>query len=76
MGKIYYLMLCLILAISLPAVAQDDEDKTARGYSYWNRTKIGGAGGVTPVVGMFDNKGIDAYLSKAGYRLWDPIRCI
>ena len=32
MGKIYYLMLCLILAISLPAVAQDDEDETARGY--------------------------------------------
>ncbi len=66
MSKMYYPVICLILAISFTAIAQDDKDENDRGYSYWNRTKIGGAGGVTPVVGMFDNKGIDAYLSKAG----------
>jgi hypothetical protein len=61
------LVMVIWLMIALPLIAQDKEDEPVeRSYSYWNKTKIGGAGGVTPIVGMFDNKGIDAYLTAAG----------
>lgn len=66
MKKLIALSMSMMLVLSLPAFAQDDDADSDRGYSYWNRTKVGGAGGVTPVVGMFDNKGINNYLAKAG----------
>jgi hypothetical protein len=63
-----FLLLALLMLCSLPMIAQeDDEDeKDRREYSYWNRTKIGGSGGVTPIVGMFDNVEIDKFLTSAG----------
>lgn len=61
--KTFFAMLLLLPMISATTMAQDDDD---RGFSYWNRTKIGGAGGVTPIVGMFDNKEIDTFLKTAG----------
>lgn len=63
---------CIIAAItiSLPLLAQDkeeeDEEYDRSRYSYWNRAKLGGAGGITPIVGMFDNKEMDKYLKGAG----------
>ena len=63
-----FMLFALLMLCSLPLIAQeDDEDeKDRREYSYWNRTKIGGAGGVTPIVGMFDNAEIDKFLTSAG----------
>lgn len=62
--KKFLAILLLTPLISISIVAQVDEGD--RGFSYWNRTKLGGAGGVTPIVGMFDNKGIDKFLTSAG----------
>lgn len=66
----YYLLAAMILSISLPIFSQDkeeeddEEDRPSR--SYMSRTKIGGAGGITPIVGMFDNKELDKFLTSAG----------
>jgi len=63
MKKVLWVLLLVI--ISMPVIAQDDDDDDDKGYSYWNRRKVGGAGGVTPIVGMFDNKEIDKFLSSS-----------
>lgn len=64
MKKIF---LCLFASsLSLTLLFAQDEDESDRGFSYANRTKVGGAGGFTPVVALFDNKEIDKYLSTAG----------
>ncbi|KAB2926424.1 MAG: hypothetical protein F9K22_00855 [Bacteroidetes bacterium] len=55
----------LIALLTVPSFAQDDDDDD-KGYTYFSRTKIGGAGGVTPIVGVFDNTEIDRYLTGAG----------
>lgn len=70
MNKIFSLFLTLTI-LSLPLLSQDDDtdkngDTGRRSYSYWNRSKVGGAGGVTPIVGMFDNKEINKFLTGAG----------
>ncbi|MFA6467561.1 MAG: hypothetical protein WCW35_01595 [Bacteroidota bacterium] len=73
MKKYFYLLLAAVM-FALPLLSQDkdeegdeqDEDSGRRSYSYWNRSKLGGAGGFTPIVGMFDNKEIDKYLTGAG----------
>ena len=70
MKKICYLFLASI-TFALPLFSQDkndddDKDSNVKNYSYWNRAKLGGAGGVTPIVGMFDNKEIDKFLTSAG----------
>ncbi|MBI2429744.1 MAG: hypothetical protein HYV29_13305 [Ignavibacteriales bacterium] len=62
--KKYFFLILVFPLITGVLFGQDDDDN--RGFSYWNRTKIGGAGGVTPIVGMFDNKEIDKYLTSAG----------
>lgn len=60
-----------ILFIAIPLISQDndkdeeEDDKSSRSFSYWNRSKIGGAGGVTPIVGMFDNNEIDKFLKSS-----------
>ena len=55
------------ITFALPLFSQDkDDDDNKREYSYWNRTKIGGAGGFTPIVGIFDNKEINKFLTSAG----------
>lgn len=59
------LLVLLSLFISLPLFAQNNDDEE---YSYWNRRKVGGAGGVTPIAGIFDNKEIDKYLNTAGFK--------
>lgn len=71
--KTLKLFLIAFLMTSIPMLAQDkdkdkdeDEEDTYSSPSVWHRTKIGGAGGVTPIVGMFDNKEIDTYLKGAG----------
>ncbi len=61
----------LLFVIPLLAQTNEDDENDGKDYgrrssSYWNRTKIGGAGGVTPVAGIFDNKEIDKYLTAAG----------
>ncbi len=64
------------LLTALPVSAQDnDDDNQTRSSSYMNRSKLGGAGGITPVVGMFDNAEIDKYLASAGLPVFgsDPI---
>ena len=64
MKKILWVL--LLIVISMPVFAQEkDDDDDDNGYSYWNKRKVGGAGGVTPIVGMFDNKEIDKYLTGA-----------
>ncbi len=61
-----FIVTTFLLAIPLLSQDKDDEnDNSSRSNSYWNRSKIGGAGGVTPIVGMFDNKEIDKFLSGA-----------
>ncbi|MFZ4619320.1 MAG: hypothetical protein ACOYNS_02085 [Bacteroidota bacterium] len=66
MKNIFYFLMVLLVC-SIPMIAQDkDDDNNEREYSYWNRTKIGGAGGVTPLVGFFDNKEVDKFLTSAG----------
>ena len=72
-------LILLSFLIVIPLSAQEkDEDQVDRSYSYWDRTKIGGAGGVTPIIGIFDNTGIDAYLTSAGLPKFgsDPIYLI
>jgi hypothetical protein len=68
--KTFLYFIITAITISFPLIAQDkdeDEDDYSRNRSaYWNRTKLGGAGGVTPMIGMFDNKEIDKYLKGAG----------
>lgn len=62
-----FTLFMIMLVCSVPILSQDEEDeKDERSYSYWNRTKIGGAGGVTPVVGLFENAEIDKFLTSAG----------
>lgn len=61
-----YIVLCIVIAIPLSAQSDKDDGDNERGYSYVNRVKVGGAGGVTPIVGLFDNKEIDKYLTAAG----------
>lgn len=65
MNKLYGLLLILAV-VSLPLNAQKDEDESDYEYSYFHKTKIGGAGGITPIVGMFDNKELDKFLTAAG----------
>jgi hypothetical protein len=63
----FFIVITILLSIPLFAQDKDDsEDNSSHSISYWNRTKIGGAGGVTPIVGMFDNKEIDKFLSSSG----------
>lgn len=69
--KSFIYFIIMAVTISLPVLSQDKEDEdqdsdSDRRYSYWNRSKLGGAGGVTPLVGIFDNKEIDVYLKGAG----------
>lgn len=75
-NKFLFILVTLFLAI--PLISQDkddDEDNSSTSHSYWNRSKIGGAGGVTPIVGMFDNKEIDKFLTASGLPVLgtDPI---
>lgn len=71
MKQLFYVFLAAI-ALTVPVISQDkdddedqDDDSDRRSYSYWNRSKLGGAGGVTPMAGMFDSKEIDKVLSAA-----------
>lgn len=63
-------LVCIFISLfilTIPLISQDkDDDQKERSYSYWNKTKVGGAGGVTPIIGLFENKGIDKYLAGAG----------
>ncbi len=61
MKKLFSLLVITAL-LSLSAVAQDDDNES---YSRPFRTKVGGAGGIIPIVGMFDNAGIDKFLKAA-----------
>ncbi|MFA6540282.1 MAG: hypothetical protein WCT99_01670 [Bacteroidota bacterium] len=61
-----YLSIMFIVIVAIPLFGQDDgSDDQTRDYSRPLRTKIGGAGGVTPIVAMFDNKEIDKFLTLA-----------
>jgi hypothetical protein len=63
--KKIFVVLALVGISSLMLFAQDEEDQD-RSFSYANRVKVGGAGGVTPIVALFDNKNIDQFLTSAG----------
>jgi hypothetical protein len=62
----YFFFTAVVLTIPLISQEKDQDESDRREYSYWNRVKLGGAGGVTPIAGMFDNKEIDKYLTSAG----------
>lgn len=62
----FFIFATLFLAIPLVSQDKDEDEKPSKSYSYWDRSKVGGAGGVTPIVGMFDNKEIDKFLSSSG----------
>jgi hypothetical protein len=67
--KKYTFYIIAALFLTIPLLSQDkddDENNTSRSYSYWNRSKIGGAGGFTPIAGMFDNKEMDKFLTSSG----------
>lgn len=67
--KKYTFFIAATILLAFPLIAQDKDDdnnNSSHSTSYWNRTKIGGAGGVTPIVGMFDNKEIDKFLTSSG----------
>jgi len=59
-------MMLFVLPLCITLSFAQDEDENDQGFSYANRTKVGGAGGFTPAVAMFDNKEIDKYLSASG----------
>lgn len=69
MKKFLFLILSSMI-LSIPLISQDNEedetDSKSRSTSYWNKVKLGGAGGVVPTVGMFDNAEIDKFLTLAG----------
>ncbi|MDD8016752.1 MAG: hypothetical protein PHP42_00110 [Bacteroidota bacterium] len=56
----------VIVVFSIPLFAQEEGTEPEKEYSHPLRTKIGGAGGVTPIVTMFDNAGLDKFLGNAG----------
>jgi hypothetical protein len=68
--KYFIYFITAVITLCVPLIAQDkendDEENDRPSRSYWNRAKLGGAGGVTPIVGMFDNKEIDTYLKSTG----------
>jgi hypothetical protein len=67
--KKQFVLILASLFLAIPLISQDkedEEDNSSTSRSYWNRSKIGGAGGVTPIVGMFDNKEIDKFLKSSG----------
>ncbi len=65
MNKYIYLLFMSVIVYA-PLLAQDDgDDNQDREYTRPLPTKVGGAGGVTPIVTMFDNKEIDKFLTKA-----------
>ena len=60
--------LLLISFFTFPIFAQDkdkDDEEKGNEFSKPFSAKVGGAGGFTPVVGMFDNTEIDKYLKAA-----------
>ncbi len=61
----FFILATMMLAFPLLSQEKDDDNNTTRSSSYWNRSKVGGAGGFTPIVGMFDNKEIDKFLRGA-----------
>lgn len=70
MKQWFYILLAAVM-ISIPVLSQDkeeddDRDEDNSRYSTWTRSKLGGAGGVTPMIGMFDNAELDRFLTKAG----------
>ena len=75
---IFFILATMMLAFPLLSQEKDDDNNTTRSSSYWNRSKVGGAGGVTPIVGMFDNKEIDKLLAGANLPILgtDPIYLI
>ncbi|MEI7907746.1 MAG: hypothetical protein WCI84_10375 [Bacteroidota bacterium] len=62
----YLFFTAVVTIIPLAAQDKDDDESDRRENSYWNRVKIGGAGGVTPMAGMFNNNEIDKFLSASG----------
>ncbi|MDP1677732.1 MAG: hypothetical protein Q8L88_12815 [Bacteroidota bacterium] len=67
--KKYTFCIMAVIFFTLPLISQEkdeDDDNSSRSYSYWDRSKVGGAGGVTPIVGMFDNKEMDKMLTSSG----------
>ncbi len=74
----FFILATMMLAFPLLSQEKDDDNNTTRSSSYWNRSKVGGAGGVTPIVGMFDNKEIDKLLAGANLPILgtDPIYLI
>ena len=61
----FAVLLTMVFAGSLFAQDEDEKDEQPVKKSY-TKTKVGGAGGITPAISMFNNDGINKMLTDAG----------